>query len=106
LTFRGFSSLDLIEETIKDLKAAVAQLKPGFDVITDISDYKTAKPEIAQAIQRMQVYLKESGMRRVVRIVSDQNVITKMQFKRTSDSAGYAAEMATSVEEADALLDG
>jgi hypothetical protein len=53
----------------------------------------------------MQLFLKQSGMRRVVRVVSANNVITNMQFKRTSKPAGYEAEVATSVDEADALLD-
>lgn len=105
LTLRGFSSLEVIQDAVRELKAAVGELKPGFDVVTDISDYKTARPEIAQEIQQIALFLKQSGMRRVVRVVSVNNVVARMQFERTSRPAGYEAEVVTSVDEADALLD-
>ena len=104
----GFSSMDQVNDTIREMKEAVQQLKPGFDVVTDISNYKPALPEIAQAIQSMQVFLKQSGMRRAIRIVSASTQgprIASSQFARTSRAVGYEAEIVSSVAEADRLLE-
>jgi len=108
VTLYGFSSMDQVNDTIREMKEAVQQLKPSFDVVTDISNYKPALPEIAQAIQWMQVFLKQSGMRRAVRIVSTTTQgprVTSSQFARTSRTVGYEAEIVSSVAEADRLLE-
>ena len=104
ITLGGFSSTDQIDQTVREVKEAVTQLKTGFDVITDVSGYKPALPEIAQAIQQMQVFLRQSGMRRVVR-VTGPSVITTMQFNRLGKASGYQAEAVASVEEAEELLE-
>jgi hypothetical protein len=108
VTLYGFSSMSQVNDTIREMEEAVHRLKPGFDVVTDISNYKPALPEIAQAIQQMQVFLKQSGMRRAVRIVStaaQSPRIASLQFSRTSQAIGYEAEIVSSVAEADRLLE-
>ena len=52
----------------------------------------------------MQVFLRQSGMRRVVR-VTGPSVITTMQFNRLGKASGYQAEAVASVEEAEELLE-
>jgi hypothetical protein len=104
LTFSGFSTVEAATVARQEVEAAVRQLKPGFDVVTDLSEYKPAMSEITQTIQQMQVFLKQSGLRRAVRIASP-NPLTNIQFARTARVAGLEAEIVSSVVEADALLD-
>jgi len=104
ITLGGFSSVDQVGQTVQEVKQAVQNLKPGFDVITDVSTYRPARPEVATAIQQMQLFLRQAGMRRVVRVLSS-SAIASMQFSRLGKEAGYEAEHAASVAEAEKLLE-
>ena len=104
ITLGGFSSLDQVEQTVQEVKQAIQNLRPGFDVITDVSSYRPAREEVAAAIQQMQVFLKSAGMRRVVRVLSS-SAIAGMQFNRLGKEAGYQASHVSSLEEAEKLLE-
>jgi hypothetical protein len=54
-------------------------------------------------MKRAQLFVKENGVGRVVRVVSS-TTIGSMQFARKSREAGYYAETASSVEEAERML--
>jgi hypothetical protein len=99
----GFFSLEEIvlcgDETIQAAKT----LKPGYDVITDISEFKPALPEVAKDIERVQAFFSSSGIRRGVRVVGSA-VVTRNQFSRTSREAGYESSSFATLEEAEIFL--
>jgi hypothetical protein len=89
-----------IEETRK--------LRPGFDVITDITRFVPLSKQDAQEINRAQLFIKNSGVGRIIRVVDMKaNLVANLQFERTGKEAGYTVnpDIAGSKEEAEKKLD-
>ncbi len=84
---------------------AYSSLKPGFTVITDISNLIPLPEEVRAAFQEMMKETLAKGMSKVVRVPGDA-VVTSNQFQRTSRSAGYTAQDVYTVAEAEKLLAG
>lgn len=101
----GFFQEEEIKVAIDDILDQINKLKPGYDAVSEISDFKPASPKVATLMMKAQKALKESGMGRIIR-VSGSNVLARKQFERSGKEAGYDADMANSVEEADRILDG
>ena len=87
------------DETI----AAARQLKPGYDIITDISRFKVGDQGVAAEIERAQKFFVESGARRGVRIVGS-SALSGMQFRRTAGEAHYSSVNVATMEDAEKLL--
>ncbi len=106
MQLKGYMDDQELHAAAEVLITEVKKLKPGFDVIDDISEFKPASPQGSQEIARCQKYVLEHGVRHVIRILGT-NVITRMQFNRTSKNAGSDAlvEEAASFEEAEKRLD-
>jgi hypothetical protein len=100
----GFFSTEEMKKQVDNLVQEVKKLKPGFDVINDISRFKPTTPQGAEEMTRAQQSLQAAGVGRIIRIVESAS-LSEMQFTRTAKEAGYAAETATSVEEAEKMLD-
>ncbi len=83
--------------------AEAKKLRPGFDIINDISTVKATSEQGVLELLRCQVFLKERGMGRVIRVVPELSV-GSLQIARTSKQAGYEADTATSIEEAEEML--
>ena len=101
----GFIQEDEAKQIVDKYIAELSKLKPGFDVIADISGAKPATAKAAEEIRRIQTYFVEHGVNRVIRITGDA-VLTQMQLDRVAKEVGFAANTATSVEEAARILDG
>jgi len=105
ITLEGFLS-DEIVKTAADLTInEINKLKPGFSIINDISSFKPATAKGAEEIKRAQVYASAKGVSRIIRVVK-QSHLGAMQFSRTAKDAGYDNEIASSVEEAERMLNG
>mgnify|MGYP003394384842 CR=1 FL=1 len=104
LGLEGFLSLEEITKSTDETIAAAKKMKPGYDVITDISKYITGTPEVAKEIERAQAFFVASGVHRGVRIVA--KVIPGMQFKISAKEAGYESINVATMEEAERYLDG
>lgn len=95
-----------IEEAADDVLAAAEGLSEGFYVINDISEFMPPSPEAAKPIKRAQTELRNLGVGDVVRVVADEtSTVTENAFQRRSRQAGYEGKTATSVEEAERLLE-
>lgn len=88
------------------LESALAELRPGFDVITDLSGFKPGLPGAASNLRRAGELVKAKGRRRAVR-VAGKLVTGLMQYKRELKGM-FDEEMtryASSIEEAERILD-
>jgi hypothetical protein len=95
-----------IEAAADEVLDAAQTLSEGFYVINDISGFMPPSPEAAKPIKRAQTELRELGVGDVVRVVADEtSAVTENAFQRRSRQAGYEGKTATSVEEAERLLD-
>jgi hypothetical protein len=103
VTLVGFFSLAEIEKCGDETIAATKQLRRGYDVITDITQFITGTADVAADVERVQEHFRKSGARQGVRIVGS-NVLAGMQFRRTGTSAEFNSVHVKSQEEAERLL--
>jgi len=105
VTLVGYFSLEEIKKCGDETIEATNQLRPGYDVVTDITQYKAGPPEVAKDIERVQAHFRKSGARLGVRIVGG-NVLSGMQFRRAGTHVGYRSVNVINLEEAEKLLNG
>jgi hypothetical protein len=100
--FRGAD----VEPSMRDLEAALRDLRPGFDTVTDLTDFMPGSPGAAAALTRAGEMLRAKGRRNGVRITG--GLITGlMQFQRLLKGV-FSEEntrFAKSLREADEILD-
>ncbi len=89
-------------KAVDEIIACVSDLKPGFTVVSDVATFEPATPKGAEDIKQAQAFLARNGLGRVVRVIADGH---ELELARTGRPAGYLAETASSIEEAEALLD-
>src|SRR5512135_414133 len=97
LRLEGFMPDEEVHQFVQEQIAAIKTMKPGFDVINDISNFKPASPEAAKEIERMLKFSDAYGTRYVMRVIGP-NVISRMQFDRlhrTSDGKYTTIEVAS-----------
>ncbi len=102
----GFFKGSDVEPALAKLAAALDEVRPGFDVVTDLSEFVPGSPAATDALRRGGEMVKACGRRNGVRITG--GLITGLlQFKRLlrgvfeEESVRYAKSLA----EADAILD-
>lgn len=103
VTLVGFFTLEEMKRCGDETIAATGKLKPGYDVITDIAQFKPGPPEVAKDIERVQAHFRKSGARQGVRVVG-ANVVSGMQFRRTGAHAEYSSVNVPTLEAAEELL--
>jgi hypothetical protein len=106
ITLAGLFQKDEAAKAAEAVIDASRQLMADFDVINDVSGLKPMTPEIEAGLKKVQKYLKTHGVRRVIRVVSDEETIGARQLRRTGMAIGYMGETAKSVAEAEKLLGG
>ena len=95
LFLHWIDSLNLteIDRLQTEIASLLPKLRPGFDCISDIANMRPASQHAAARIEKLQAFLHQSGMRRVVRIVGKGGAahIASVQMDRTAAEAGYEA---------------
>ncbi|WP_205525481.1 STAS domain-containing protein [Pyxidicoccus trucidator] len=84
---------------------AVDRLRPGLDILSDLSGLTRVPVECAAQLRRIVEAAQARGLRQVVRVVG-RSAEAALQFQRISRSIGYEAYLAFSLEEAERMLDG
>ncbi len=103
ITFRGkMDALDIIEGGNNVIQEA-KMLKPGFCVISDISQLTPTMIDGRQALKNTMRTLFELGIGKVIRVTGN-NIIQSI-WSETSIMAGYTAIEVTTIEEAEELLE-
>ncbi len=103
VTLRGFfneaDAKEMADKAIQEIK----KLKPGFDVINDISNFKPGSQQSTEELKRAAIFMQQHGADRMIRVVP-ATTIGSMQFARNSGTVGYDVDIASSVEEAEEML--
>jgi len=91
---------------VRKFQEGVNRLKPGFVVLTDITDFVPTTEEVRTILREATRYAVKNGLGRTVRIVSDNltSSIGSIQFNRTEKKLGCMAEVVGSLAEAKKLL--
>jgi len=102
----GFFRSKDVEPAMSALTAALAELRPGFGVITDLSDFVPGSSGAANAMGRAGQMVKEKGRRNAVRITGGL-MTGLMQFQRLFKKVFDEDEVryAKSISEAESILD-
>jgi hypothetical protein len=104
IVLNGSFSADELKVVTDEVIEAAKKMAPGYDVVTDISQFKVASQDATAEIERAQKYFVDSGARRGVRVVGS-HVIPGMQFQRTGTEAHFVSTNVKTIEEAELLLD-
>ncbi|MFC1961076.1 hypothetical protein ACFLYO_10240 [Chloroflexota bacterium] len=104
VVIEGYLTDPEVLDLIKDGKAGIDQLQPGFDVINDGRNYKPFSRKGTEYIVELLNYEIEHGRNRHVRIV-DKVTLGEMQFERVTKDFDVAMLVVSSLEEAEKLLD-
>ncbi len=91
------------QSAMKMLIAEATKLAEGFGVVSDISALHPTNEEGFKDLLRVKAALKLKGAGPIVRVVKIP--LSRLQFERITEAAGYHADEANSLEAADRLLD-
>ena len=83
---------------------ALERLRPGFDMVSDLSGVTRLPPESTGQLRRIIEAARAKGYRRAVRVVG-RSAVAAVQFERISRALSHEAYLAFSMEEAERLLD-
>lgn len=104
ITLRGSVPKKDVERLYTDIRFCVADLKPGFAVITDMSEARIGHLSAIETFFKITRYLAEKKVGPVVRVVGQAKVIFNQIAKLSRQITGYQAMYAKSVEEAEVIL--
>ncbi len=104
ITMVGFFKADEMKKCTDEVIEESKKLKRGYDVITDISQFKPVGSDTVKEIERGQRHFRETGISRGIRVVGE-SVISGMQFRRTGKATGYDPDTVATVADAEKLLD-
>jgi hypothetical protein len=86
-------------------KAALEELEPGFDVITDIRNFEPGSPEAVELLEEGKEAIAAQGCSAAVRVMPE-STMASMHFERVGEEAeAYPVAEAETVEQAEQLLD-
>ncbi len=94
-----------VERIYTDVRFGVADLKPGFDVVNDLSLARLGHLSGAPTFKKISVYLSDNKVNRVVRVMGKSSILFKQITKLSAAISGYKPENVTTMEEAEKLLE-
>lgn len=103
LTLGGHFSSEERRRIAESITQEVAKLRPGFDLINDISQAHPTDEWGLKELMRVQRFLRSLGLRRVVRVT--KMLLTELQVERVSKQTGCHSIIMPSLEKAEKLLD-
>lgn len=104
ITIAGAVDKAELDRLYTDVRFCVADLKPGFDVITDLTQATLGHLSALPTFRKIMAYLASNGVRDVVRVMNPDNLIHRQILNHAARVPGYKAMYVTSREEAEGLL--
>ena len=104
ITIAGELSRKNLDKLYTEIRFCVADLSPGFIVITDLSDCTIAALSGIPTFRKISNYLVTNEVGRVVRVVSEKKLILKQLVNFTTRMSGYKADLYHSLAEAETAL--
>lgn len=93
-----------IDSLYTEIRFGVADLKPGFDVITDLSACSLGALSGLPTFRKITNHLINNKVGRVVRVIDETKIIKKQLFNITARSQSYKADIYSSMEAAEEYL--
>ncbi|MDD3814187.1 MAG: PilZ domain-containing protein [Desulfocapsaceae bacterium] len=93
-----------VEKVYTDIRFCVADLKPGFAVITDLSQCTIASLNAILTMRQIMEYLVAKQAGNIVRVVGKKNLVFKQLLRFTNRFQGYKPVYVSTLEEAEEIL--
>jgi hypothetical protein len=103
--FLGIAAQKEMEKLYTNVRFCVADLKPGFDVISDFSECKLIQLNSISALKKIMTYLIENGLGEIVRVLHSENISHKQILNLATRVQGYKPIYVFSLEEAEERLE-
>jgi hypothetical protein len=104
ISINGTLPMEEAQKAKRKIEFSITQLKPGFDVINDISKLIRADDIAGSVLKEIMILLIQKGVRRVIRVVGTSK-IGLIQFANNSlQIEQYKLSYVPSLEEAEKLL--
>jgi hypothetical protein len=103
-TFTEKSTVDDLTRLLADIKDRVPDLKPGFDVVEDISSCHLFQLAALPIMRNIMHYLINSGAREVIRVVDQQSTVFRQLINLSARIRSYKPIYVKTLAEADELL--
>lgn len=104
IRLRGTVSRKAVERIYTDVRFCVADLAPGFAVITDLSEASIGHLSGIDIFIKITKYLTEKKVGPVIRVVGKSKVIFTQLAKLNQKIGGYQPMYAKTMEEAEVIL--
>jgi len=101
----GLVRKDALERLYTETRFCVADLKPGFDVITDLTACDLGHLDGLPTFRKIMYYLVSHGVREVVRIMNPDSLFHHQIINFDTQVAGYKSFWVSSRQEAEEFLD-
>ena len=104
ITIGGKLSRENLDKLYTEVRFCVADLTPGFGVITDLSDCTIAALSGVPTFRKIMNYLITNKVGRVVRVIDEKKIVVKQLVNFTARMQGYKADHFHTLAEAEAAL--
>ena len=105
ITITGYAQKKELDKLYTDVRFCVADLKPGFDVISDLSGCNLAHLSGIPTFRKIMNYLFLNGVGEVVRVINGKSVIFKQVLNLSLRTCGYRPIYAHTLLEAEERLE-
>jgi PilZ domain len=105
LKISGKTSKKELEGLYTEIRFCVADLKPGFGVISDLSECNLGHLSGVSTLKKIMNYLVKNGVGEVVRVINGQSLLFKQVLNLSAKIGGYLPVYVSTVEEAEEKLD-
>lgn len=93
-----------IEGIYTDIRFGVADLQPGFDVITDLSNSSLGHLSGIRTFIKITEFLTANQVGKVIRVLGKKSIIFKQISKLSRSIEGYKPVYVSTIQEAEDLL--
>lgn len=104
ITISSTASKKEAEKIYTDIRFCVADLKPGFDIITDFSHCTLAHLSAIPTMRKIMDYLITSQPENVIRVVGKTSLVFKQLLRFTNRFQSYKPLYVNTLEEAEEIL--
>jgi hypothetical protein len=100
----GKLTRESLDKLYTDIRFCVADLKPGFNVVTDLTECTLASLNGVPTFKKIANFLIENRVGLVVRVLNSKNLVFKQLLNLTARMQGYKATSVSSIEQAETEL--
>lgn len=91
-------------EYFNDWNRAIAEMSPGFTILTDVREFKTPAPVIKPMFDKIQRILGESGLKKTAELFG-KDVVAEMSLDSVAKRSGMQKANFNDLAQAEAWLD-